>query len=243
MIRLFHVSDLHFGCEDQAALDWFADSVRQQRPDAVAVTGDLTMRARSEEFAAAARWLEALDVPLTIEPGNHDLPWNPLTRLLRPYRRFQKIERALERPIDLGPVRIVPLKSTARMQLRLNWSWGVVGRSALDAAVAELAGLAADEIGIVATHHPLLDRAELKSRGRTLRGPRAAARLAEAGARLVLSGHVHDPFDAIAESESGPIRMVGAGTLSHRTRGTPPSFNAITVAGGIIEVELRRLGS
>ncbi len=243
MIRLFHVSDLHFGCEDREALAWFADCVRRERPDAVAVTGDLTMRARRSEFAAAAEWLEDLAVPLTIEPGNHDLPWNPLTRLLQPYRRFRKLERALERPIDLGHVRIVPLKSTARMQARLNWSWGFVGRSSLEAALRELGALAEHEIGIVATHHPLIDQGHLPSQGRTLRGPKAAARLAEAGARLILSGHVHVPFDAIAESEAGPIRMVGAGTLSQRTRDTPPSFNRITIAGDCIEVELHRMGA
>ncbi len=241
MIRLFHVSDLHFGCEDRDALDWFADNVRSERPDAVAVTGDLTMRARRSEFASAARWLEELAVPLTIEPGNHDLPWNPLTRLLRPYRRFHKLERALERPIDLGHVRIVPLKSTARVQARLNWSWGFVGRSSLEAALDELGALAKHEVGIVATHHPLIDQNALASQGRTLRGPKAAARLAKAGARLILSGHVHDPFDAVVESEGGPIRMVGAGTLSQRTRDTPASFNRIMISGDSIEVDLRRM--
>ncbi|MAW99120.1 MAG: metallophosphoesterase, partial [Sphingomonas sp.] len=46
MTRLFHVSDLHFGAEDRSALHWFARLVTDERPDAVIVTGDLTMRAR-----------------------------------------------------------------------------------------------------------------------------------------------------------------------------------------------------
>ena len=29
MTRLFHISDLHFGLEDQAALDWFRECVRR----------------------------------------------------------------------------------------------------------------------------------------------------------------------------------------------------------------------
>ncbi len=53
MIRLFHVSDIHFGAEDAAALDWFAALVRDEQPDAVIMTGDLTMRARAREFEAA----------------------------------------------------------------------------------------------------------------------------------------------------------------------------------------------
>src|SRR3546814_7705453 len=75
MTTLFHISDLHFGLEDPAALAWVADCVRREAPAAVLVTGDLTMRARSREFAAACDWIGALDVPVTVEVGNHDLPY------------------------------------------------------------------------------------------------------------------------------------------------------------------------
>lgn len=240
-IRLFHVSDLHFGCADEAALAWFAGLVAAERPDAVAVTGDLTMRARRSEFEAAARWLERLDVPLTIEPGNHDLPWNPLTRLLRPYRRFRALERALEQPVDLPGVHVVPLKTTARVQLRHNWSWGVVGRRSLDSALAMLRDKPASDVAVVAAHHPLIDRDDIRSRGRTLRGAAALARLAEAGADAVLSGHVHDPFDAVIDAGGRPIRVIGAGTLSERTRESPPSFNMLTIDGGRIETIARTM--
>ena len=51
-MKLFHVSDVHFGAEDPAALDWFAQCVADESPDAVIMTGDLTMRARTREFDA-----------------------------------------------------------------------------------------------------------------------------------------------------------------------------------------------
>src|SRR3546814_10736633 len=73
MTRLFHISDLHFGLEDRAALGWFADCVRAERPDAVLITGDLTMRARSREFAAACDWIGALDVPVKIGRAHVEL--------------------------------------------------------------------------------------------------------------------------------------------------------------------------
>ena len=53
MTLLFHASDLHFGAEDSAALAWFKQVVADQQPEIVIITGDLTMRARSAEFAAA----------------------------------------------------------------------------------------------------------------------------------------------------------------------------------------------
>ena len=98
MIRLFHVSDLHFGAEDRVALDWFAGVVRAETPDAIVLTGDLTQRARPKEFEAAAKWLEALGRPVTVEVGNHDLPWFDLpARFFAPYRRFKALERMIER--------------------------------------------------------------------------------------------------------------------------------------------------
>ena len=79
MIRLFHISDLHFGLEDRRALDWVRQAVRDEAPDGVIITGDFTMRARPREFDAAARWIAGLGVPVQIDPGNHDLPYfNPV---------------------------------------------------------------------------------------------------------------------------------------------------------------------
>ena len=43
MTKLFHVSDVHFGAEDPAAIAWFARCVAEERPDAVVMTGDLTI--------------------------------------------------------------------------------------------------------------------------------------------------------------------------------------------------------
>ena len=59
---LFHLSDIHFGLEDNKALDWVKQEIAEKRPAAVAITGDLTMRARQREFAAACHWVQSLDV-------------------------------------------------------------------------------------------------------------------------------------------------------------------------------------
>lgn len=243
MTRLFHVSDLHFGREDKEAIAWFADMVRAEMPDAVICTGDLTMRARSREFEAAAKYLESLPVPVTVEPGNHDLPYfNPWDRFFSPYRRYFRVERLIERPLELANVTIIPLKTTARAQWRHNWSWGVVNRKSLAQALARLKDSDESHIRIVACHHPLVDKQGLESRGRTLRGREALRALAEAGAHAVLSGHVHDPFDIEHVIAGRTIRKIGAGTLSERLRSTRPSFNELRIENGALHVELRTLG-
>jgi len=241
MIRLFHVSDLHFGRADQAALDWFAAAVRDEQPNAVICTGDLTQRAKREEFAAACRYLEALPVPVTVEPGNHDLPYfNLFERFVSPYKRYGRVEKLIERPLDIKNVVVVPLKTTARFQLRHNWSWGVVGRSALSRTLALLENIGSGHVKLVACHHPLIDEEGLESSGRTIGGRAALEALAGAGADAVLSGHVHDPFVMEMELGGRVIRKIGAGTLSERVRSTAPSFNEIRVSDdNSIEVEHR----
>ncbi len=241
-IRLFHVSDLHFGMEDRAALDWFAACVARERPDAVAITGDLTMRARPREFDAACTWIQALDVPVTVEVGNHDLPYfNLAERFVAPYRRIRAIESLVEAEIELPPLAIVPLNTTARAQWRLDWSKGCVTRGSLKRTLAAIDALPAGRRILVTAHHPLR---EAGTRGKALtHGGRAAlAALARRGVAAVLTGHVHDPFDLVEMTECGPIRMIGAGTLSQRLRSTPPSFNALTIDdGGQIHVVVRNL--
>ncbi|UUL82826.1 metallophosphoesterase family protein [Sphingomonas qomolangmaensis] len=238
-VRLFHVSDLHFGAEDQSALDWFAGIVRDEVPDAILMTGDLTQSARAHEFEAAAAWLESLDRPVTIEVGNHDLPvYNPVQRMLLPYRRYRALERMLEQPLDIAGVTIVPLRTTARLQLRLDWSKGFVSRRRLDKAVKLIEAASDDGLVFVTAHHPLIE-AGTRTRASTRGGERALSALVKAGAHAVLTGHVHDPFDIDHRHEGREVRLIGAGTLSERVRETRPSFNEIRVEGRAFETIAR----
>lgn len=229
-VRLFHVSDLHFGTEDRAALAWFAAATAAERPDAVIMTGDLTASARRREFAAACRWLLALGVPVTVELGNHDMPyWNLWERLTDPYRRFTTLARAVERPLALAGVAIVPLRTATRAQLRSNWAEGIVRPHRLAETLAGLAAVPPGDLRLVACHHPLGGGGV---RHATRGGARALAALAGAGVTAVLSGHTHEPFDIVV----GGVRLIGAGTLSERTRLSRPSFNRLTIADGALAV-------
>lgn len=238
---LFHLSDIHFGLADAAALDWVEREIAAQRPQAVAITGDLTMRARHHEFAAACRWIQSLDVPVTVEIGNHDMPYfNLVERFFAPYRRFREIQGMIEREIDLPGLAIIPLKTAVRAQPRLNWSKGWVSRSALRKCLAAIDALPQGTKALVAVHHPLR---EVGTRGTALtaNGQRALMALAQRDVIGVLSGHVHDPFDILEDTPAGPVRMIGAGTLSQRVRSTPPSFNELTWNGATLAVRVRSL--
>lgn len=243
MIRLFHVSDVHFGAEDKAAIAWFGEAVRREQPDAIIMTGDLTMRARTAEFEAAAEWLESLDRPVTVEVGNHDLPlYNLFARFVRPYKRYHRLERMIERPLEIDGVTIVPLKTTARFQLRWDWSKGHVGDKALARTLEQVRHVPEGNVIFIAAHHPLVD-VGTKSSGETKGGMAALDAIVAAGAHAVLSGHVHDPFDIPYRTAAGRLRMIGAGTLSTRTRADPPSFNEIRIDDGRFETIARKMGA
>lgn len=239
--RIFHLSDIHFGLENNRALDWVKQEIAEQRPDAVAITGDLTMRARHREFAAAAHWINSLQAPVTVEVGNHDMPYfNPVERFLAPYRRFEGMEEKVEKEIDLGSLAIVSLKTAVRMQPRANWSKGWISARALKRCLDAIDALPAGTRVLVAAHHPLR---EVGTAGTALtkHGERALAELARRNVEAVLSGHVHDAFDIMEQTPQGPVRMIGAGTLSKRTRSTPPSFNEIEWDGATLNVKVRNL--
>lgn len=243
-IRIFHASDLHFGEEDRAALDWFSACVAAERPDAIVITGDITMRGTAREYAAAKAWLATLGAPLWLDIGNHDLPYyhHMLCRLTQPYVRFEALSAAMQSDASITGVALVPLRTVAPAQWRLNWSKGVVKATTLAAALAAIAKHPAADMRLVTAHHPLV---ETGTRGTALtRGGTAALdALAKAGVTAVLSGHVHDAFDLIHEGPHGSIRMIGAGTLSTRLRSTPPSFNVLTIDQGQLHVSERRVGA
>jgi 3',5'-cyclic AMP phosphodiesterase CpdA len=238
---LFHLSDIHFGLEDRAALDWVQAAIARERPAAVLITGDLTMRARTREFTAACNWIRSPDVPVTVEVGNHDLPYfNLWERFTNPYMRFRGLEALLELKLALPGIAVIPLKTTVRAQWRWPWSNGWVTDEALAATLAAIDTVPPGTRVLVTAHHPLTERGP-KGQLQTIGGERALAALAGRRVAAVLSGHVHDAFDLLRETANGPVRMIGAGTLSKRIRSSPPGFNELVVSEAGIAVKVRNL--
>ena len=97
-VRLLHLSDVHFGVDAQLArLEAIEDFAPTLELDAIAVSGDLTQRARHGEFQAAHAMVRRLKkaAPVLVVPGNHDVQWwsSPFhllgtRRLYAKYRRW-----------------------------------------------------------------------------------------------------------------------------------------------------------
>jgi 3',5'-cyclic AMP phosphodiesterase CpdA len=79
MRTLVHLSDLHFGRVDRALVEPLSELVGRMKPDVVVVSGDLTQRARTEQFKDARRFLDSLPSPQIVVPGNHDVPLHDIS--------------------------------------------------------------------------------------------------------------------------------------------------------------------
>ncbi len=243
--RLFHISDVHFGVEDRAALGVVAAAIQQERPDAVVCTGDLTQRAKHSEYADAAQWFRSLGVPAVLQAGNHDMPYyNLWERFTDPYRRYRTLTNQAGAQLNSDDVVLISLVSTVRVQPRFPWSDGFVRRRPLARTVTQLKELEGDpRTKIVMCHHPLLGP-ENAGGNPTIGGDEAFAAIASAGADAVISGHVHTPFDEVRSRGGHSMRMIGIGTLSTRLRhGAPPCYQVLNCEpGGSITAELRVVG-
>lgn len=238
MTRLIHLSDIHFGGENREAVEAALAYAQHTAPNLIVVTGDLTLNGLPREFRAAAAWRRRLPDPVILTPGNHDTPyWNIPLRAFRPFDRYRRYIGPPRSAEFVGPMLAARMINTARgAQPRPDWSKGAINLAAADAAVRGLAAQSATTLKVVGCHHPLMDVEGAPVTGGVHRGAEAARKLAEGGVDLVLTGHVHVPFAFCLPFGDMRTYAVGAGTLSRRTRGAPPSFNVIEMTAQAITV-------
>ena len=227
-IRLAHLSDPHFGCENGDAVEAAVAAVTGFAPDLTIISGDLTSGGRAHEFEAARAWLDRLPQPRIITPGNHDVPyWNLPLRLFAPFARYKRyLGPALETAVDLPGLAVRSLNTARGAQPRLDWSKGAINLAAVRTAAAELSA-DSKALKVLVCHHPLVEMRNAVVSGGVHRGSAAAGILAAAGVDLILTGHVHNPFAFKIRFPEELSYAIGAGTLSLRTRGTPAGFSII----------------
>lgn len=239
---LVHISDLHFGRMNEEILDPLITDITQLQPHLVAVSGDLTQRARSAEFEQAQAFLKALPRPRIVVPGNHDVPMHNV------YARFRQALNNYRHYIteDLEPfyadTEIAALGiNTARS---LAWKGGRINSTQIACIRARLclAGLQ-DVTRILVTHHPFDLPPAYRERELVGRARLAMSQLASCRVDLLLAGHLHR-----SESGSTAVRykaagysaiFIQAGTLSERGRGEPNAFNVVRIDRHRITLERR----
>ncbi len=235
MSTLIQLSDLHFGPLHNSHLDQvILKEIAVLHPDAVIVSGDLTMRARHSEYALAREFLLQLDRPLLTIPGNHDQPiFDPWERFTHQYARYQKyIHANVDSVLAVKGLLILGLNDNHPLLPGGFWS-----RRQRAWIAEQLSHALPGAVKILVTHHQLAWQGKTRPAGFWY-PTRALEFLAQNGVELVLNGHTHVPY---AESNRG-IVVARAGTAtSGRTRhGTGNSYNVITVDEKQISIFVRR---
>ena len=254
--RLFHISDVHFGVEDRNALTAVERAIAEERPDALVCTGDITQRATHAQYAAAADWFGRFNIPVWIDPGNHDMPYfNLIERFRRPYNRYNRLcDKVAVNRFETDDLVLIPLKTTVRSQNRWPWSDGVVTERALERTLAALKALKDDRRTLIVTAHHPLHGPEVGGPSATIGGNAAFDQLVGHGMDAIMTGHIHTPFNQARPVGSGApgnakAQVIGAGTLStHLRHGAPPSYNVLTcsrssASKAAIDVETRVVGA
>jgi len=234
MRTLAHLSDLHFGRHDPTIASALLESLNVSRPHLVVISGDLTQRARRSQFLAARKFLDQIQAPKLIVPGNHDIPlFNAVGRLVAPFSNFSRyISRSVAGHQLFSDDEVAALGlNTVR---RLNWKNGRVSERQLAEMEAQFRLLPEHVWKVLVTHHPIALVEGARKFSRAQRANAALIASLRCGVHLVLSGHSHHAVSGIVDDElaaEGSLLVVHAGTaISTRTRwGGENSYNLIAV--------------
>lgn len=250
-VSVFHVSDLHFGRPAvPQQIDAIEKFISEQKFDVVAISGDLTQRARSGEFQRARAFIrDAQRVSRTVVvPGNHDVKWwkAPLgigdpERMSENYRQY--IDPDLEPVLRVEGVTFVGINTAQGVTRRtLTWNMrdisiiGDVRRSQIEEARAAFTKSPEGDARVIVMHHNPV-RGELSQRHGLKNTKKILGAFAELGVDVVLCGHDHqEAIHYVEHTKKGTV-ISTAGTVSNRSRGgRPSSVNVILLSSRQIEV-------
>lgn len=236
MARIAHLSDIHFGAHDPKIVAATEAWLQERQPDLVIISGDLTQRARVDQFREAAAYLNRLrsaGFPTLVVPGNHDVPlYDVIRRFAAPLDRYRRyISDDLSPWFENDEVAVLGI-NTARS---LTVKDGRINREQIAMLQDRFGAVPSNKTRILVTHHPLYampigeggELSEAVGRHRD-----AIAAVCKAGVHLALAGHFHRTYAEAAGKmveRAGTVLVMQAGTAtSTRLRNSElQSFNWI----------------
>jgi 3',5'-cyclic AMP phosphodiesterase CpdA len=231
MRKIIHLSDVHFGTTDPRVVRQVTEKVTELDPHLVVLSGDLTQRAKSEEFAQAKDFLDSLPGPQIVVPGNHDVPlYNLFDRFFRKLHKFEKYITADLTPTFFDDELAVVGVNTARSMVIKG---GRINDEQIEFIKSQLCGLDEKILKVVVTHHPF-DLPEDSHHSEVVgNAAEAMPAIAACGGDVLLAGHLHvSHIETTAKryplEGGGNALVIQAGTAtSTRVRGEAHSFNLI----------------
>lgn len=236
---LIHLSDLHFGTQRQDCLAAIQRFCKQHQPEVVVVSGDLTQRARFREFYLCKQFLQSLDIPYFVVPGNHDIPlYHLLHRIFRPFHYYELFFGAAEHCLETEHFYLVGL-NTVRPKYHTKAD---ISPTQVAWVQQQLQQAPHDKLKVLVSHQPFYT--EHSDHHHRMDCPKLAEyalkQWGEYGLNALLHGHLHlsAVYDLNQQYQLGlshPIYEVHAGTsCSHRQyKKLPNSFNVMYADGKV----------
>lgn len=234
MARVLHLTDLHFGYHRTALVEPLLARISDLRPDLVVAGGDLTHRAWPGQMRQARAFLDRIAAPVICMPGNHDMPlWNVAARLFWPFAGYRRHFGPVLTPVGrVGDVGVTALNSADPYA----WQRGKIRAGEIGRVIGNLDPLGTN---IVALHHPLQQLPQV-DKAPALRAAEALHRLEQAGAHVILSGHLHRwAVDAVLETGRHPrLLQIQTGTaLCARPSDGQNEFALLEIDGPRLRLE------
>lgn len=231
MTRILHLSDVHFGAVDDRLVGPMLALAHDLRPDATVISGDLTQRARPEQFAAARAFIDRLPGPVLCVPGNHDMPLYHLAlRLAAPFARYRRALGPQLEPALTLPGAVLQGVNSADP---LVWKAGRLRPASGERLARSFAAAPPGAMRIAVMHHAPVPAAD--GTPADMADPAAVlATLAKAGTDIVLSGHTHMSHAGFAETAAGVLFLQVGTAISTRLKTGTNDFALIELAPGSV---------
>lgn len=156
-------------------------------PELIVATGDLTHRGRAAQHDRAATFLRSLGTPVVAVPGNHDIPYSFPARFTHPWREFDRVWETTEPVYTTEGVHLVGVNSVRPWRHQS----GGVDDAQLARVSRRLADAPTGALRVVALHHQMIGAPWRTRKKPVARRNHVLAGLVDAGAELILGGHIH----------------------------------------------------
>jgi 3',5'-cyclic AMP phosphodiesterase CpdA len=188
MTRVLHVSDLHYGTREDPQMERALEGLlRRTAPELVIASGALTHRGRREQHERAARFLRSFELPLLAIPGNHDIPYTFPARFTKTFDEFERHWETTEPVHSSTSLYVVGLNSVRAWRHQS----GAIREHQVRRTSELFAQAAPGALKVVALHHHLIGAPWRSRKKPVARRSHVLAGLVDAGAELILAGHIH----------------------------------------------------